>query len=291
MRATKSSFNDTRRLVIYNPFAKELWMLNGHQLHSEILRLTDYATDSLKKHLKVRHRMKMVDPDESQEKFDFLLNLSKNPELAESLAASPKTTKKGKKVTKKAAKKATKKATKKVSKKSTEKDVEKPAKATTKRKPLPRVETSTIPQVSLPKPSTKSTLGIAKGDLHSDDDDAVQMVEEFQIAYIEASGGAKLLIEELESSISEGAGYDKLVDHIQLINELVKSKSSNSSARDQLAESIIGLTDALFPMPTKKPLKKSAKKVAKKTTKKAAKKATKKAAKKTTKKKKKTTKK
>lgn len=147
MRVTKSSFNDTRRLVVYNPFAKELWMLNGQQLHSEILRLTDYATDSLKKDLKVRHRMKMVDPDESQEKFDFLLDLFKNPELAESLALTTKTSKKGKKTTKKVTKKEVKKV-KKATKKSSEPAV-KPAKVTTKRKPLPRVETSTIPQVKI----------------------------------------------------------------------------------------------------------------------------------------------
>jgi len=100
-------------------------------------------------------------------------------------------------------------------------------------------------------------------------------------------GGAKLLIEELEQSISEGSGYDKLVDHIQLINELVKAKSSNSEARTKLSTSIVDLTNALFPIKTKKPAKKTTKKVGKKPTKKTPKKSTKKV----TKKKKKTTKK
>ncbi|MHA2028434.1 MAG: hypothetical protein ACXAC2_13300 [Candidatus Kariarchaeaceae archaeon] len=297
MRATSSTFNDRRRIVVYNPFAKELWMLNGSSLDSEILRLTDYAMNKLKKDLKVRHRVKVVKPDEAQSQFNRLLNLAKNPELAEEDAEKGKKAKKTtKKATKKAAKKATKKPAKKVSKKPTKKVTKKTAKKIVekeiemvppkpKRKPLPTVVPSTIPKVKLPSPSTKSTMGIAKGDLH-DDEEPVQMVEEFQIAYYEASGGAKLLIEELEESITEGAGYDKLVDHIQLINELVKSKSSNNEAKVKLEKSITSLTNALFPK-KKKPVKKVTKKVAKKP----AKKKTKKVTKKTTKKKKKTAKK
>ena len=188
LRATRSSFNDRRRIVVYNPFAKELWMLNGYQLHSEILRLTDYAMDILRKDLKVRHRVKVVDPDESQEKFEFLLNLSKNPELAESLAESSKSSKKSKQTAKKVTNKTKKKATKKPETKTTKKPKKKEKKikvieVKTNRKPLPTVEMSTIPKVSLPTPSKKTTLGIAKGDLHDDDDGSVRMVEEFQIAY------------------------------------------------------------------------------------------------------------
>ncbi|MFV2014016.1 MAG: hypothetical protein ACC656_01185, partial [Candidatus Heimdallarchaeota archaeon] len=142
----------------------------------------------------------------------------------------------------------------------------------TKRKPLPTVEMSTIPKVSLPTPSKKTTLGIAKGDLHDDDDGSVRMVEEFQIAYYEASGGDKLIVEELDESISKGIGYDKLVGHIRLINELVKSKASATNAKDVLEKSIDELIITLFSKPakktTKKVTKKSVKKVTKKTTKK-----------------------
>lgn len=267
MRVTKFSFKDTRRIVVYNPFAKELWQLNGSNLHPELIRLTDYAMNLLKKDLKVRHRIKVVKSEDSLAKFEYLLNLAKNPELAEKEAKAP-----GKKPTKKPSKKATKKAAKKPTKKKVVKkvqkeEVKKESKKSPKKK-LPRAEPSSVPQINLPTPSKKSTLGIAKGDL-DDDGSPVKMVEEFQIAYYDASGGAKLLIEELEDSISEGEGHTSLVSHIQLINELVKSKSSNANARKELEKSILELTDALFPLPAaKKPVKKKATKKAKKTTKK-----------------------
>ncbi len=286
MRATNSTFNDRRRIVVYNPFGKELWQLNGSSLDSEILRLTDYAMENLKKHLKVRHRVKVVKPQDSQEKFVFLLNLAKNPELAESMVDDKKkpkkTTKKAKKVTKKSTKKATKKTTKKDTK------VKEVAIEKTPPKKLPRAEPSSVPQIKLATKTKQSTLGVPKGDL-DDDGSAVKMVEEFQIAYYDVSGGGTLLIEELEGSISEGKGHESLVTHIKLINDLVKSNSSIANAKEELQESIEKLVDALFTMSPKKP----AKKVIKKTAKKSAPKPPNKAKKKTTKKpvKKKSTKK
>ncbi|MHA2092196.1 MAG: hypothetical protein ACW98K_15190, partial [Candidatus Kariarchaeaceae archaeon] len=73
------------------------------------------------------------------------------------------------------------------------------------------------------------------------------VIEEFQISYYEKSGGSNyILVEELDRAIENSDDFDVIINHVSLINELVKSGAAKEEASNKLHSSVDRLVDKFF---------------------------------------------
>ncbi|MHA2250558.1 MAG: hypothetical protein ACXAD7_09350 [Candidatus Kariarchaeaceae archaeon] len=257
LRNVKSTYTDNRTLLIQDSLNKKLWLLHGPAVDSEIKRLSSFSADELNDEL--NYPIEVVEGADFKDKCDYFLNIK---DLGSLDTPSPQKQEikkpKGDRETVKPViqqKKTTTAPKKKVQQQPPEKSVQElrttiPTAA--KSQPAVKPQDKSVQQLRSTIPTT-STINLPEvaDEIEilpvGDKVDTGPMVEDFQIAYYEASGGSNyILIEELDKAFKNSDDLESIVNHVSMINELVKKQTKKVQAKKLLSTSLDDLINTLF---------------------------------------------
>ncbi|MHA2172054.1 MAG: hypothetical protein ACXAB7_19460 [Candidatus Kariarchaeaceae archaeon] len=253
VRNVKSTYIHSRTLLIQDPYNRKIWLLHGLEVDSEIKRLSSFSADELVN--KLGYSLEVVSGLDFDDKTMYFLDIETNKkDTRPALKTKPgptTTTKKMAKPDKSVS------VTKETSKKTVD-DLLKsiPTQRKTKHETPQIKETARIDskveelRQTIPAPS-KKTLPV--NDIREEPLLKAEMtkvgpvIEEFQISYYEKSGGSNyILVEELDRAIENSDDFDIIINHVSLINELVKSGAGKEEASNKLHNSVDHLIDKFF---------------------------------------------
>ncbi|MCH8907670.1 MAG: hypothetical protein IH840_11315, partial [Candidatus Heimdallarchaeota archaeon] len=196
----------------------------------------------------VKHKVIKIDPEDIAERSQFFLSVAKNPALLVN-TTEKKEIKKEKPAKKKV----------KAKKKTTKKKVAKKEKSAKKKGKVKKAKKASTKQLTnIPSaPVTTGDRGVDPFQRLADQEDTGPIVDDFQIAYFEASGGKKFIVmQEFDNVLKGDTDFKMLEAHIALINDLLNDKTSHKDAKAVLTKSINNIVENLFSEPVKKAPKK-----------------------------------
>ena len=271
-RFVRSTISNDKLVLIRDDTSKKLWIFTGKSINNEIKRLSSFGIDDLNNDLK--YEIVEVEQDEWNQMRDSLFELSKNPQEVKSDNKVE--------VTNEASNSTTSESTSPSESESQISDIERPKpgfaplptsrkpmvkspepvemekyteptpqKPVTKpkAKPIPQTEKKSVTKPFIPQPSrVQPTPETANEAFNPKAEGSTgPMIEEFQIAYYEASGGENfLLIEELSKRLSNNHEFLQIADLIRSINELCDRDATQLTAKKVLSKQLDILIKTIY---------------------------------------------